>query len=711
MLMENHVWQYCSLGGVIRVKIASGDDIARLGELDEKYWTVLSCPVNGLAMDPRTLAYIDRSGDGKIRVSEVVETANWLCACVRDKDLLLKGDSVLPLDAFDDSTELGARLKKSARRILDNLGLEDENSISLGQASDSVAIFSDTRFNGDGVVTLTTAGDDEELKNTVADCMASTGSVPDRSGEQGVTAEMIEKFYAACTDYSAWLAAAKAAEKETFPYGADTAAAYDAFCALDAKVKDYFYRCKLLRYDQAAAAAVDVKVEKLEDLGSCPLACPGESGMLPLDRVNPSWQAAVDKLLSVVPAEDFSTRNNVSETEWNALGARFSGYASWLAAKKGSEAEALGAERVDAILRADRRQDLLGLVEKDRALKEESDSIDEVKKLMYLYRDFGHFLRNYVIFSDFYARDGRRAIFEAGRLFIDQRCCDLCIRVSDMAGHNDMAKLSGMFLVYCKCTSKRSAVSMDIVAVMTAGDTDDLRPGKNGIFYDLDGHDWDATVTKIIDNPISIRNAFWSPYRKFWEFCVGLINKSATDKESKVMSQMQTKASSVAATPAPAAPAADSASAPASKPAFDIAKFAGIFAAIGLALGYIGSFLTQLAAGIAKTPWWQLIVAIAVIMLIISGPSCFIAWSKLRKRNLGPVLNANGWAVNSKVLVNILFGGRLTSVAKYPKLNISDPYSQKTPAWKKWLRWTIFIVLALAALYLVFYEQIYDVLF
>ena len=246
---------------------------------------------------------------------------------------------------------------------------------------------------------------------------------------------------------------------------------------------------------------------------------------------------------------------------------------------------------------------------------------------------------------------------------------------------------------------------------MTAGDPDDLRPGKNGIFYDLDGHDWDATVTKIIDNPISIRNAFWSPYRKFWEFCVGLINKSATDKESKVMSQMQTKASSVAATPAPAAPAADSASAPASKPAFDIAKFAGIFAAIGLALGYIGSFLTQLAAGIAKTPWWQLIVAIAVIMLIISGPSCFIAWSKLRKRNLGPVLNANGWAVNSKVLVNILFGGRLTSVAKYPKLNISDPYSQKTPAWKKWLRWTIFIVLALAALYLVFYEQKNDVLF
>ena len=347
---------------------------------------------------------------------------------------------------------------------------------------------------------------------------------------------MLESFYAACADYSAWQAAASASQKEIFPFGADSAAAYDAFCALDAKVKDYFYRCKLRRYDETAAAAVDVKVEKLEDLAECPLARPTAAGSLPLDAVNPSWQAAVDKLLSLVPAKEFAGKDGVSEASWAALGARFAVYSAWLASKKGAEVEPLGLERVNAILEAGRKQDLLKLVEDDKALKEESDSIDDVMKLMYLYRDFGRFLQNFVIFSDFYARDGRRAMFEAGRLFIDQRCCDLCIRVSDMAGHNDMAKLSGMFLIYCKCTSRRSAAAMDIVAVMTSGDIDDLRPGKNGIFYDLDGNDWDATITKIVDNPISIRNAFWSPYRKFWEFCVGLINKSAADKESKVRS-------------------------------------------------------------------------------------------------------------------------------------------------------------------------------
>jgi hypothetical protein len=41
-----------------------------------------------------------------------------------------------------------------------------------------------------------------------------------------------------------------------------------------------------------------------------------------------------------------------------------------------------------------------------------------------------------------------------------------------------------------------------------------VRWGRNGIFYDRKGLDWDATITKIVDNPISIGQAFWSPYKK-----------------------------------------------------------------------------------------------------------------------------------------------------------------------------------------------------
>ena len=62
------------MGGVTRVKIQSGEDIRHLGELDEKLWTVLSCPTTGLEIDSESLRLMDSDGDGKLRVKE-----DWTC--------------------------------------------------------------------------------------------------------------------------------------------------------------------------------------------------------------------------------------------------------------------------------------------------------------------------------------------------------------------------------------------------------------------------------------------------------------------------------------------------------------------------------------------------------------------------------------------------------------------------------------------------------
>ena len=254
-----------------------------------------------------------------------------------------------------------------------------------------------------------------------------------------------------------------------------------------------------------------------------------------------------------------------------------------------------------------------------------------------------------------------------------------------MGAHGDMPKLSGMFLLYCKCTSKTKGETMDIVAVMTDGSTRDLRPGKNGLFYDLDGGDWDAVITKVVENPISVKAAFWAPYRKVSNFISEKIDKSAADKDAAALSKLTASAD--------AGPAG-------AKQPFDIAKFAGIAAAVGMALAGIGAVLVAIGAAVKSLTWWQWLIIIAAVMLLISGPSCFIAWRKLRKRNLGPVLNANGWAINSQVLVNILFGKMLTSVAKYPKLKLDDPYAKRTPWWRKCLCWLIaLLVVAFAVLY------------
>ena len=568
-----------------------------------------------------------------------------------------------------------------------NLGI-DKDEISLADASDSKAIFAGTKLNGDGIITALSTSDDAQ-KQIIADIIATVGSVEDRSGEKGVNAELIEKFYASCADWAAWKSSAP-----VMPYGERTAAAFDAYNALKDKMNDYFTRCRLVAFDTEVAKAVNVAVTDINDIDSCPVAAPKAARTLDLAAINPAWQKRFDALATLI---GFSGKTEMTEADWRSVETTFNDYAAWLGAKKGAEVEPLEEVRINAILIAGEKEALLALVERDKALAAESSSIDDVKKLMYFYRDFYRLLKNFVLFTDFYSRaPGVRAMFELGQLYIDQRCCDLCIRISDMSKHADMAAQSGIFLIYFKATSKVLGKSMDAVAVMTDGDIFDLRPGKNGIFYDLQGNNWDAVITKVVDNPVSISQAFWAPYRKAWEFCVGILNKSAADKDAKINADLQAKVQTAATTPG----AADAAKTD-KQQAFDIAKFAGIFAALGMAIGYIGSAFTKIIAGIQKTPLRDQILILLGLMLVISGPSCFIAWTKLRKRNLGPILNANGWAINSKVLVTILFGGKLTTVAKYPKLKLADPYDQKTPAWKIWLP-TVLIILAIAFLALYF---------
>ena len=292
-----------------------------------------------------------------------------------------------------------------------------------------------------------------------------------------------------------------------------------------------------------------------------------------------------------------------------------------------------------------------------------------LRELLLLHRDFYRLLRNYVTLEDFYDNnDETVASFQAGTLIIDQRACKLCIRVNDPAKHDAQAPLSGMYLLYCNCINQKTGKTLQIVAAMTQGEVKNLSIGKNAVFYDNDGLDYDATVTKIIDNPISIRQAFWTPYRKFGNWIQEKINKSAAEKDAKAFDDMTAKADAAVADPKAE-----------KKAPFDIAKFAGIFAAIGMALGMIGTMLVSVAHGMKGFTWWQYLIIFVCILLVISGPSMIMAWMKLRRRNLAPVLNANGWAVNSDAIISVLFGRTLTEQVKFPITQ--DPLKRGMNPW------------------------------
>ena len=512
--MADYKWSFANVGGVTRVRIQSAEDIRHLGELDKKMWTVLSCPTTGLEISDESLHLMDLDGDGQLRLKEVVATAEWLCANLKD-----------PQSLFEQKDEIA----------LENIADEAIKKVALSLQPSVISL---------------------------ADVQAAIDAV--KVEEQAVPAAPLE---------------------------ADVIAAYK---------------------EKSAEYAAYFELEKLQKLG-----------------------------LAVIPED--AVKPGMKEADFLKMGKQI---AEWEAAKAAAEtanADALAAAKAE---------------------------FEPLRKLILLHRDFYRLLRNFVTLEDFYDQDEKSiASFQAGTLIIDQRACHLCIRVHDMGKHDIQAPLSGMYLLYCNCVNKKTGKTLQIVAALTQGEIKNLSVGKNAIFYDNDGLDYDATVTKIIDNPISIRQAFWTPYRKLANWIEEKINKSAAEKDAKAFEDMKEKAD-VAADPNAE-----------KKPAFDIAKFAGIFAAIGMALGMIGAALVSVAEGMSGFHWWQYVIVFVCILLVISGPSMIMAYLKLRRRNLAPVLNANGWAVNAEAIISVPFGRTLTEQVAFPIIKIKKGLKP----WAKWL--------------------------
>ena len=693
---NKYKWEFENIGGSSRVKITRGEDIAHLSELDPKMWTVLSCPVTGLEIDEKSLSFMDTDGDGKIRINDVIATSQWITGVLKNADLLLEGKDQIDLEELDLENECGKKLYNSAKQILINLGKEG-SVISLSDTTDGAAIFAKTRFNGDGVITEATA-EDADHKAVIAAAVACLGGVADRSGAQGVNTDMLEAFYKNLADYLAW----HEAEVEA-PFGADTDAAIAAYNALDAKVKDFFMRSKLATFSPDSTASLDVQNSRIEAISADNLTDKtAEIAAYPIARVtgkpeidlsapvNPAWAAQFDTLKKVALAGE----KVLTEEVWAAVGAKFAAYTAWKGAKAGAAVEGLGVDAMKKFLEQDNKAALLDLIAQDAAVAEEAANIDMVTKFLYVYRDFYRLLRNFVTLHDFYDKDVP-AIFQSGRLIVDQRECRFCMHVADAGKHNATAASSGMFIVYCDCTTKTKPGKLQIVAAVTVGEIGDLVVGKNAVYYDNAGVEWDAVITKIVDNPISIAQSFWSPYRRMAKVVENLITKNAADKDAKMMAEATAK---INAAPA-SVPAADGK--PAVTPPFDIAKFAGIFAALGMAVGMIGTALAALAKGIFALQWWQLLLAVVGIILVISGPAMVLAWLKLRRRNIAPLLNANGWAVNAASKISIPFGETLTDMAKFPTLKLKDPYSKTGLApWKKWLITVVVLAVVAGGLWL-----------
>ena len=698
-------WKFHKLGGLDQVTLRTAEELRHLRELDPKVWVALSCPTTGIDLNHRMLNLIDTNKDSRIRVPEILDAVDWLCQRIKNPEASADSPHDLPLAQINDETEEGARLLLSAQIVLRNIEKADAETISPEDIAKAFEIAGNLDFNGDGILPPSPSFD-KDLNQFIQDALEITGGVLDASGKPGINREIADAFVATLKNRRAWR---ETVGNTLTPLGDNTKEGWNCVQALRLKIDDYFLRCDLAAFAPDCAFSVrhhtgggEAPAQAIMDeatliqptcathglldadtLADLPLARIEPDKPLPLPSgVNPAWRERVEQFASAM-APLLPNPEILSHNDWKMILDVFAGYEEALAGKPAPETvevdvqpiaapDSLSNERIAAILDSDLRQRFNELMDQDDLAPSASGHLAELERLVLYYCGLHQLLMNFVSFYDFYTRH-RKAAFQSGTLFIDGRACKLCLPVADVDKHAALASFSQVYLVYCDCTRTSpggESQTQKIVAAVTVGSSDSLNLSRNGVFIDDSGNDWDASIVKIVSNPISISQAIWDPYQRFGKMMADQIGKFASAKQAEATDKLQKLAAGVTEPPAPGKTGGG----------FDIGRSVGIFAAIGIAIGAIGTAVASIARTLFALAWWQFPLLLLGIFLLISAPSMLLAWLKLRKRTLGPLLEASGWAVNGRIPINFFLGGALTAQAALPPnstRSYDDPLSKK----------------------------------
>lgn len=695
---NKYAYHFTQNGGLIQAQISTIDDVLNLRDLPPEMWTALACPVNGLEFSSETLSVLDKDHNGRVRIPEILAAVDFIKKYFTEPEIIMSEGDSIPLKALSEVPfDCGHTPLDSAKSILHILGKDDASEISINDVSVNEKLFAPNVVNGDGVLPPECVKD-EKLASIVTDIVNCTGGTDDISGAKGITRAQAEEFFNLAKSLKEWRTKALEDDPKIFFLKDATDSAAISFMKVQDKINDYFLRCSLINFDAGAAEILKTKTDTMfldengelygiDELAKLPIAFCQGGKPLPLDEtVNPAWAGAIKSFKENVVIKLMGKEvSSISENVWRKIEDKFKAYTAWYKEMPENAVSSLGLDRIEEILSGNYENQIYDLLTEEEKHPPIALASVELKKMLLLRRDFVELLKNFVSFENFYNLE-KKAIFQAGTLFIDGRSCDLCFKVLDIAKHGVMAALSQCYLVYCDCTKKgNSDEKMQIAALISNGNTDNLIVGRNGVFFDRQGNDWDATIVKIVENPVSIKQAFWAPYRKLARLIQEKMAKAASNAENKVSEKMNKVVADPKASATNAATAKKT----------DI----GTVAAISVAFTGIATVITAIMNLIfdAQHPWKTPLIVLGII-LAISLPSMIIAWSKLRQRNIAPVLDASGWAINGNAKISMLLGNSLTNIPNKPAsayLNKKDKYADKKFPWKRVIGAVLIIALVI----------------
>ncbi len=645
-------------GGSYQLRIQNAEDMEKIQVLDEVHWAATSIPTDSLNCDKAFIAYVDTDKNGRIRPAELKAAWSWLIQVLADRHRLSESSDVLRLQDIDTHHPEGQTLHAAAGLILTNLNILGKSEISLEQVRDVQSIMASAANNGDGIIPpeVTSKAD---LAQFITSIMDTVGSRMDACGKPGISEEELKKFFHEAETHLAWKAEGEIHKghecTEILPWGIETGKAYDLVRNLEGKMDQYFAQCALVKFDERAAAQMQLRekelgeidftdtAEMMDRLKDSPLASPNSAGLLNFEEaINPLY---VDSLLElkekVLSRALGDSLERLNENEWREVKNIFCSYRAWLENKQGSEVENLGQDRLRSYLGGSYREQVSELIEKDLAVANELNQIQNLEKLILYQRWLMILANNFVSFADLY-NPNARALFEMGTLVIDERQITFTMGVRDRQAHKKISQRSSLYLLYVEVTGRQDKdIKFEIVAPVTSGSSEGLCVGKRGIFFTVDGREWDAEVVDIVVNPIIVWESVKAPFQKIGDFVREQIEKMTKSSEEKAVAMAS--------------------SASASGTARDL-MLGG-----GLAIAALGSSFAYITKALSEVKPVQVLVALLGLAMVVLLPSIFAGFVKIRKRNMSGILEASGWAVNVHMRLNMKMGRLFTHTPHLPK--------------------------------------------
>lgn len=652
--------QFFHAGGVSQLSLRTGADLRHALGLSDKHFVVLAMPCNACREDAfltRYLNLIDRDKDGRVRVQDLRHAMAFAQDCLNDLDALMDPTprSALPMARIDDATPRGELLRDTARQVLANANKADAQVLSLNDVRHAYKLALRAPFNGDGVVELRVVENDPIVREAIELILETVGGVVSDADELGVDKRRVDEFFDALVGH---LRSYESLDAQLLILGERTQPAFSALMDISDKLDDFFERCRVAAFlDEAGfetsagdlnrtaalkdtLAVANSSKAAAADVKDMPLARPSVGGTLSVSsaHTNPAFRDQLEAFkarvldpLHRIDPQAFPNGAELTEAQWNDIKQRFAPYKNWRVALSQNKTTKLPIQRVQALLRSEARQRIESLIAKDLEQRARVNALRDVELLVSTWCVLRVVMQNFISFQQLY--DHQSALFLVGRVVIDARVADLVFAVDSdegVAKHAFLAAKSNCFLVYLAAT--KLGVTRHVCAAITAGDGDGLYVGRRGVFYATDGSDWDAVCVRVVEQPLTLYEAAIWPYRRMGKSLDSLL-------VDRLQASLNTATGEISAK-------------------LDV----GVVAAIGVGVGAISTAVASMLNSFFQLGWFMPLGFVG-ILVSISGPSMVTSFGNLRRRSIGPILEASGFAMNHNPTLSMYLCNRFTTQA------------------------------------------------